>query len=309
MEQPVGDDYPDYVGSLRPTTTGSIIRTEGDVVYTQAPLGEESEPYYSEVELRKVSTGGKKDVRQSGVFAGIFGESNALVNSSEAFDYEKHSVRDLVDHFSKTKPREVPKAILQQQAVQTPPLSYLREQAKSKTFNYQEKGKATQETATATDKKAEDAKLQEMMMRRRNSLKDYLLIEFSEGTSAASSAHHGGAGQLLDPSAILKVDGSVAGGPRLKPGSGDVDSQGYLIDTGKWDNHNAIARGWRTIEDNYKPVTFRRIYGVDRQATLIQTTASAPQLGPSRPHQLDPEEEEEVVGPSEAAFDGDGDEL
>jgi hypothetical protein len=88
-----------------------------------------------------------------------------------------------------------------------------------------------------------------------------------------------------------------------------VDSQGYLIDTGKWDNHNAIARGWRTIEDNYKPVTFRRIYGVDRQATLIQTTASAPQLGPSRPHQLDPEEEEEVVGPSEAAFDGDGDEL
>ena len=193
----------DYVGSLRPTTTGSIIRTEGDVVYTQAPSGDDfdgTEPYFSEVELRKTSTGGKKDVRQSGVFVGIFGENNALVNSSEAFDYEKHSVRDLVDHFSKTKPREAPKQILQQQAVQAPPLSYLREQAKGKQFHYQEKGKQTQEgSGSVSEKKMEESRLQEMMMKRRNSLKDYLLMEFSEGTSSAQQAN-----QLLDPSSILK---------------------------------------------------------------------------------------------------------
>ena len=42
----------------------------------------------------------------------------------------------------------------------------------------------------------------------------------------------------------------------------EFDSQGRLIDTDKWDNHNTIARGWLTAgEDHYHPVTFRRIYG------------------------------------------------
>lgn len=30
----------------------------------------------------------------------------------------------------------------------------------------------------------------------------------------------------------------------------------------KWDNHNAIARGWRDVNDTYRPVTFRKLYGV-----------------------------------------------
>lgn len=66
----------------------------------------------------------------------------------------------------------------------------------------------------------------------------------------------------------------------------------------KWDNHNAIARGWRNIEDNYKPVTFRRIYGVDKQTKLIKTTASAPQLGPSHHHQQQPEDDYEDEEPT-----------
>ena len=42
----------------------------------------------------------------------------------------------------------------------------------------------------------------------------------------------------------------------------EYDSQGRLIDTDKWDNHNTIARGWVTAgEDHYQPVTFRKIYG------------------------------------------------
>ena len=28
----------------------------------------------------------------------------------------------------------------------------------------------------------------------------------------------------------------------------------------KWDNHNAIARGWRGKGDAYHPVTFRKLY-------------------------------------------------
>ena len=33
-------------------------------------------------------------------------------------------------------------------------------------------------------------------------------------------------------------------------------------DTEKWDNHNAIARGWKEVGQAYKPVTFRKLYGV-----------------------------------------------
>jgi len=50
----------------------------------------------------------------------------------------------------------------------------------------------------------------------------------------------------------------------------------------KWDNHNSIARGWKTVEVTYHPVTFRKIYGVEKfQERSLKTTASAPQLAPS----------------------------
>ncbi len=35
--------------------------------------------------------------------------------------------------------------------------------------------------------------------------------------------------------------------------------------SGKWDNHNTIARGWAGPAANYHPVTFRSIYNVDAQ--------------------------------------------
>jgi len=63
----------------------------------------------------------------------------------------------------------------------------------------------------------------------------------------------------------------------------DGDSQGRS-ETGKWDNHNAIARGWKTVEEAYHPVTFRRIYGIgnqQQQTRSLHTTSSAPQLSPS----------------------------
>merc|ERR1719228_2355370 len=72
---------------------------------------------------------------------------------------------------------------------------------------------------------------------------------------------------ILDPSAILQVDGSIEPGLGMKRAMRDstgreYDSEGRLIDTEKWDNHNTIARGWITAgEDHYQPVTFRKIYG------------------------------------------------
>merc|ERR1711992_410776 len=91
----------DYTGSLRPTTTGSLIRQTGDVIFTQAG---QSEHELEQVELRPTSKGNVKDnIRQSGVFVGIVGDNNSLINDMANFDYEKHSVRELVGHFSKIK--------------------------------------------------------------------------------------------------------------------------------------------------------------------------------------------------------------
>lgn len=46
-------------------------------------------------------------------------------------------------------------------------------------------------------------------------------------------------------------------------------------DIDKWDNHNAIARGWRTVKDSYHPVTFRKLYGVDKQSSPVFAKASS----------------------------------
>merc|ERR1719336_2445491 len=92
-----------------------------------------------QVQLR--STGGAKDIkdniRQSGVFVGIAGDLNALVADGNG----KHSVQDIVKHFSKIKPGDIPQQMMPQHyLVQQPPsLSELQEQAKERQFSYQKK--------------------------------------------------------------------------------------------------------------------------------------------------------------------------
>jgi hypothetical protein len=253
----------DYTGSLRPTTTGELIRTQGDVQYTQASM-EQSQ--MEQVQLRKTS--GSKDVkdtiRQSGIFVGIAGDHNALVAEMANFDYEKHSVTDLVKHFSKSRPGDIPEQMMPQhyQMQHAPPsLTQLQEQAKDRQFSYQQRDQVdgTSELSMAEQKAAEE---QARLFERRTSLKDFLFLEGEKAQQA---------NQLIDPSNILQVDGSVEGkklynGTRRTSSGRELDSQGRLIDTDKWDNHNAIARGWRHVEDNYHPVTFRKIYGVNKQA-------------------------------------------
>merc|ERR1719361_903181 len=234
----------DYTSSLRPTSEGEIIRTQGDLQYTQSSV---QQAQMEQVQLR--STGGAKDIkdniRQSSVFVGIAGDLNALVADGN----EKHSVRDIVKHFSKIKPGDIPQQIMPQhyQMQHAPPsLSELQEQAKEKQFSYQKKDQVdgSSELSHAEQQAAEEKmKLYE----RRTSLKDFLLIE-------GEKAQQGN--QLIDPSNILQVDGSVEGrklynGTRRTASGRELDSQGRLIDTDKWDNHNAIARGWKNVEDNY----------------------------------------------------------
>merc|ERR1712088_141073 len=249
-----------YTSSLKPTSEGELIRTQGDLQYSQTNMQQSG---MEQVQLRKTS--GTKDikdtVRQSGVFVGIAGDHNALV--SEMFDNEKHSVSDMVKHFSKIKPGDIPQNIMPQhyQMQHAPPsLSELQDQAKDRQFSYQKKDQVdSSSTMTYAEQKAaeEEAKLFE----RRTSLKDFMLMEGEKSSNI----------NIIDPSNILQVDGSVEGkklynGTRRTASGRELDSQGRLTDTDKWDNHNAIARGWKNVEDNYRPVTFRGIYGVEKQA-------------------------------------------
>ena len=74
----------------------------------------------------------------------------------------------------------------------------------------------------------------------------------------------------------------------------ELDSQGRLIDTDKWDNHNAIARGFS--RDNYHPVTFRKIYGVEKQApTPVPMMRQPTPSSQPPPQQVIPTEEPEAV--------------
>merc|ERR1719367_1172154 len=124
----------DYTSSLKPTSEGELIRTQGDLHFSQSSVQSQQ---MEQVQLR--STGGAKDIkdniRQLGVFVGIAGDLNALVADGN----EKHSVQDIVKHFSKIKPGDIPQQMMPQHyLVQQPPsLSELQEQAKEIQFSCQ----------------------------------------------------------------------------------------------------------------------------------------------------------------------------
>jgi len=283
----------DYTSSLKPTSEGELIRTQGDLQYTQSSVQQQQ---MEQVQLR--STGGAKDIkdniRQSGVFVGVMGDLNALVADGN----EKHSVQDIVKHFSKIKPGDMPQQMMPQhyQMQHAPPsLSELQEQAKDKQFSYQKKDQVDGGSQLSqAEQRAAEEKMK--LFERRTSLKEYLLMDGEKSQQG---------NQIIDPSNILQVDGSVEGkklynGTRRTASGRELDSQGRLIDTDKWDNHNAIARGWKHVEDNYHPVTFRKIYGVEKQAPtpvpmMRQATPIKASTPAAAPQQVIPSEEPEAV--------------
>merc|ERR1712038_614820 len=182
----------DYTSSLKPTSEGELIRTQGDLHFSQSSVQSQQ---MEQVQLR--STGGAKDIkdniRQSGVFVGIAGDLNALVADGN----EKHSVQDIVKHFPKVKPGAIPDQMMPQhyQMQHAPPsLTELQEQAKERQFSYQKRDQvdAGSELSHAEQKAAEEkAKLFE----RRTSLKEYLLMDGEKSQKG---------NQIIDPSNILQ---------------------------------------------------------------------------------------------------------
>jgi len=118
----------------------------------------------------------------------------------------------------------------------------------------------TSSSVVMREKKTEEVKEQQSE-RRRASISSALLMD--------PAAAHAEAG-LIDPSAILR--GSDGSSNRASIGLRSSVPGETEVCASKWDNHNAIARGFSGMKDNYHPVTFRQIYNVDSQTNKAETT-------------------------------------
>lgn len=238
---------------------------------------------------------GEKMMRDSGVFGGIGGDNNSLVDSE--FDYKKHTVKDLAKHFALVKPKaDISHAILPEQRMYNgdhgPALNYLNTSksemgSSSSTQSFMKKeisaedfeaskqayemkkkqqqmesqqSQSTTSQSTVVTRSETSAKTEQtttQLNERRGSMRDSLMLD-----PATAHAESG----IIDPSSILR--GSDAAGFRSKS-EGIIGQSSEIGETdkilNKWDNHNAIARGWGGVKENYHPVTFRGIYNVDSQ--------------------------------------------
>merc|ERR1719297_481496 len=171
---------------------------------------------------------GDRNVRDSGIFTGINGDSNALVD--EEFDRKKHTVKDLAKHFALVKPKQnIPHNILPEQRIYNgdhgPALNYLGAseadgqvhslvrkemsqqdvEASKAAYEMKKKQQMEQQSSTTTTtsssstvvKRTESSSRseQEVKSERRMSLRDSLMLDPAQA--------HADAG-IIDPSAILR---------------------------------------------------------------------------------------------------------
>eukprot|EP00092_Neocalanus_flemingeri_P008744 GFUD01009417.1.p1 GENE.GFUD01009417.1~~GFUD01009417.1.p1 ORF type:complete len:451 (-),score=123.76 GFUD01009417.1:515-1867(-) len=237
---------------------------------------------------------GEKMMRDSGVFGGIGGDNNSLVDSE--FDYKKHTVKDLAKHFALVKPKaDIPQSVLPEQRMYNgdhgPALNYLntsksemgsssstqsfmKKEISAEDFeaskqayemkkkqqqmeSQQSQSTTSQSTVVTRSESSKTEQTTTQLNERRGSMRDSLMLD-----PATAHAESG----IIDPSSILR--GSDAAGFRSKS-EGIIGQSSEIGETdkilNKWDNHNAIARGWGGVKENYHPVTFRGIYNVDSQ--------------------------------------------
>jgi len=317
----------DYVGSLKATTTGEMIRQPPpDAIYTsnRESVYNEEQQLFGQANLKRTQQQGKDPRQAGGVFVGIAGDKNSLM-MGEAADYERHTVRNLVEHFSKTKTGDIPPQFLPQQYMQNsgeaPPLSYLKEREATVSSTQVNESSSMSQTTTKTTKvketlATEDAEERLKLFQRRGSLKDYLMMDCEDGQKQQQQSSNQQQSSILDPSAILQVDGSIEPGlgkkRAMRDSTGREDSQGAPVDTDKWDNHNTIARGWLSAgEDHYQPVTFRKLYGTKSVMgpSPLPIATSSSYAGdqeafsnPPAEQEIAPEAQEEVSTPQDEGY-------
>merc|ERR1719330_2033491 len=242
------------------------------------------------------TNGNSHEARDSGIFTGINGDANSLVD--ETFDYKKHTVKDLAAHFALVKPKQnIPSNILPEQrnfnGGQAPQLNYLGANEAGATVTSQQTARrelsqqdieaskqayemkkkqqmeakqTTTTTTTTTDSSSVVRRTtetsSEQKSERRMSLRDSLMLDPAQA--------HADAG-LIDPSAILRGS-DITGRRSTTEGMNQSSVEGETDKVmNKWDNHNTIARGWAGMSKNYQPVTFRSIYNIgNKQESSFQ---------------------------------------
>jgi len=275
-------------------SSSSYSQSQKEIYESQEFSGGVMKGYKKKEEFASEQTG-EMSVRDPGVFGGIQGDRNSLVDAE--FDYKKHSVKDLAKHFALAKPKaDIPHTILPEQRMYNgdhgPSLNYLtasknemgsssstqsfmkkeisQEDFEASKQAYEMKKKQQQQAmesqqsqsnsstvVTKSESSTKSEQTKAVVNERRQSLRDGLLMDPAKAHAEAG---------LIDPSSILR--GSDETGRRSK-------SEGHFGQStepgetdkilNKWDNHNAIARGWGGVKENYHPVTFRGIYNVDTQ--------------------------------------------
>lgn len=246
-----------------------------------------------------------KFMKDTGIFGGITGDQNSLLEADAEFDYKKHSVRDLVGHFSKVKPRaDIPVQYLPEQRMyngeQGPSLNYLSTksesnsstqsmvkttmskqdidasrqeyEARKKMQSSQEQQQQQQSVSSSQQQQQQSSvtmRSSEQQSEEKKQMLNQRRASLKDALLMDPATQHANAG-IIDPSAIL----------RGSEGDGRCRSEGILIQgnpqecevvANKWDNHNTIARGWAGTKANYHPVTFRSIYNVDSQKPTTTT--------------------------------------
>merc|ERR1719402_246161 len=127
----------------------------------------------------------------------------------------------------------------------------------SASIKYQEKGsesKKTTTTVTSTEQNFQQTN-------QTSSLQQTNQMQYNQTSSFQSNAM-----PEVKPSLLFAETDSIQ-----RPKSAGILCQMSDQDSNKlmnkWDNHNAIARGWGGMKENYHPVTFREIYNVESQTT------------------------------------------
>merc|ERR1711970_791692 len=108
-------------------SSSSYSQSQKEIYESQEFSGGVMKGYKKKEEFASEQTG-EMSVRDPGVFGGIQGDRNSLVDAE--FDYKKHSVKDLAKHFALAKPKaDIPHTILPEQRMYNgdhgPSLNYL----------------------------------------------------------------------------------------------------------------------------------------------------------------------------------------
>ena len=201
-------------------------------------------------------------LKDNGIFGGITGDHNSLVEEVDEVDYKRHSVKSLVGHFAKVKPKaEIPVQYLPEQRMyngeQGPTLNYLSTKSESSSSaqstlqrstvskqdsdvsrqEYEARKQASQQTVQNTQSSTSVSSSQKNSVEIRKKSSEMTEEQKQQLSQRRQSlkdyllmdpaAEHAKAG-IIDPSAILRGEQHTTTKTSLRPMSSSPSSKMYI---------------------------------------------------------------------------------